>query len=758
MTCNPFASAAIRYSPSILRPEDLNIQNFQDVINYDLNPVNRFNRERLNIAVKSLNDILKRTDLSNLSVLNEKIKQTPMNKVELAEFLELTSISVEEFQDIIDKENERRNVISGYSLTSKGVLSNFNLVDYSRENPPGIYKNLPCVVEGLQQNISALCKITIYDDCSFTGVIIRDSDFTSINQQIEYKMSGYIEAAEGIKSIVGTIKREADESLSISGLVLDCGTEKGTKIYDGQFYITEEGAGSGASFDVIIGNNGIPLINISNPGSDYQSGDVIIIDEVGVKIEVTETVSLVNPVPPAFPDAPPEAIVPVIPISDFASPAPTDQALEPAQPYVDLLNSMNNYLDESYGSSITSGSCSSFNLSILGELFNLFGSLNTFIVQTSDLSQEIWNSAQEFATSLPSLLGVLKESFMKLIDNLMNQARQTLERLISSISSLGSAVYTLGRDIINASNFFSEENGQQIKNLVNSIMQNMNNQFNNPAISIIEWILTRLCQLSDFITQFLSSPIDAVTSLVTTAQSVQNAQLNISTANISAATAAGVVRLSPEQLRAEAAAAAERSNQAGFASGDPASSTPPRITPFPISDADLVEVRSVVTENGWPGIFTFSSSVINNNIDANGSELAGAGWRVVVRDNPALFAKIKKVIQQVGGGPYQITSAFRSEEYNRRLRDRGVNAALRSAHTEALALDIVMSASQAVRFVPIASANDFNGIAYYVGDGFLHVDLRTWRTSPGNRSWEVDSLSGELRRVINNHQNQLYRR
>lgn len=884
MTCNPFASAALRYSPTVLRPEDLNIQDFRDVINFDLNAVNRFNREKLNAGVKTLNDILKRTDLSNLTILNEKIKQTPVNKVELAEFLELSGLSIENFQQILDNENKRRENITGSTPTIKGSLTSFNLLDYPRENSPGIYKKLPCVVDGVQKNVVGLCKANVNDDGSFTGIIVSDSttnslvqqvgysagiasgnsssnlnaltsqsgsnvegvggipnsgSFTSqvgsgafsgiINssgapttpvsgadslvQQVSYEMTGFITGIQGIvgvKKVVGTVRKDISGRIVISGTILDANIKRGSIIFDGQFSVSEQGAGSGSTFNVIIGNNGLPLINIVNPGSNYQRGDILVIDGVNIRIEVVETVSLVNVIEPAFPDAPSSATFPVIPISDFSTPTTpvpgvpvdtnilpvppvpvidqtpttppvpppppidpallvpdsessnfvgqTNQGFAPAQPFIDLVNSFNNYLDDSFGSSITSGSCSSFNLGILGELFGLFSSLNEFIVQASDLSQEIWNSAQEFVTSLPSLLNVLKETFMELIDNLMNQARQTLERLASSIAGLGSAIYTLGREIANLFNFFSEENGQQIKNLVNSVMQNMNDQFNNPVLAIIEWILTRLCQLSDFINQFLSSPIDAVTSLITNTQSVYNAQTTISTANVAAATTAGVVRLSPEQLRAEAAAAAERSNQAGIAGGDPASSTPPRITPFPISDADLAEVRSVVTESGWPGVFTFSSTVINNNIDANGNELPGAGWKVIVRDNPALFAKIKKVIGSVGGGPYQITSAFRSEEYNRRLRERGVNAALRSAHTEAAALDIVMSASQAIRFVPIASANDFNGIAYYVGDGFLHVDLRTWRTSPGNRSWNVDSLSGELRNVINNHQNQLYRR
>jgi uncharacterized protein YcbK (DUF882 family) len=128
---------------------------------------------------------------------------------------------------------------------------------------------------------------------------------------------------------------------------------------------------------------------------------------------------------------------------------------------------------------------------------------------------------------------------------------------------------------------------------------------------------------------------------------------------------------------------------------------------------------------------------------------------VIVRDNPILFAKLQKIVTEVGGGPYTINSAFRSEEYNSKIP----GAARRSAHTEALALDVKMSPQQAVKFVPLASANGFNGIAYYMRQGFLHVDMRTNRNSPSARSWNTGGgLPNDLQNVINNHQNKLYGR
>jgi hypothetical protein len=787
MTCNPFTSAAAKNSPTLLTPDNLNIQNFQDVINFDLNPVNRFNREKLNRGVKDLNSLLRRTDLSNLDVLNEKLQQAPINDVELAEFLENSATSADDLLRILDDENNRRKTLTGEDTRIRGTVSDFEVLNYPRNNPPGIFKKVKCSLQSGQKNIRGRCRGNVNDEGFFSGVIYEKDN--SFNDDNEYQIVGSIVGIEGISgngriegtaynnnitagaganggTFISDFRDDSLDTISISGTIKGTTFQPGQIIFDVELSVADDNTGSGASFNVVIGNNGQPLITVASSGSNYRENDIVILDDLNIELNITDTADLVTTLPTAqpFPDLPAFATLPQIPVSDFATssfPSGINAAFFPAQSYVDLLNKLDNFLNSSYGSAISSGSCGSSFLAVLAGLFDLFGKISNFKLQLPSL-QDIWDSAKEFVASIPSLLGALQKSFMKIVDNIINQARQTLENIKSSLRSVGASIATIGKEFANAVNFFSKENQTKIKNLVNSIMQNINDQFDKPPLEIITWILNRLCQLSDFISSFLNAPINAMASLITGNNIVKNSLRSISSENIFAATSAGAVRLPINQIRAQAQEAAARSSRAGLATSSPSSSTPPRITAFPISDEDLAAVTQNVTENGWPGIFTFSSSVINNNIDVNGRELKGAGWRVIVRDNPALFAKIKKIIDEVGQGPYIITSAFRSEEYNRRLRARGVNAALRSAHTEALALDIVMTSAQAINFVPVASANGFNGIAYYPNQRtpFLHVDLRTWRTSPESRSWPkgLPGLSGNLRNVIVNHQNNRYSR
>jgi hypothetical protein len=214
------------------------------------------------------------------------------------------------------------------------------------------------------------------------------------------------------------------------------------------------------------------------------------------------------------------------------------------------------------------------------------------------------------------------------------------------------------------------------------------------------------------------------------------------------------VRFDRQQLQTVSHEAALRSSRAGNNGVSSIANLPPaRITGFPISDADKAAVVSNVSESGWPGFFAFAPNVINNNYAPRwGERYEGAGWKVIVRDNPILFAKLQRIAQELGSS-YTINSAYRSQEYQ---QTRTSSSASNSAHTEANALDVRMSQAQAIRFVPLASANGFNGIAYYAGSGFLHIDMRTSRQSPESRSWNTNGLSRELLNAINYHQQKLY--
>jgi hypothetical protein len=356
--------------------------------------------------------------------------------------------------------------------------------------------------------------------------------------------------------------------------------------------------------------------------------------------------------------------------------------------------------------------------------------------------------------SVPGMLSAIRSTFMTIIENLINKARQTVANIKNSIGFVGRSVDVLAKEIMDLENFYSNDNEASIKSLINGIVQQLYDQFDKPAIELIVWMLTRLCQVSDFLSSFLQNPVNKMTTVLARGNDTLNDFTNLSNMNISSVTAAGGVRFDRQQLQADSQEAALRSSRAGNNGVSSIVGIPPaRITGFPISDSDKANVVSNVSETGWSGFFSFAPSVINNNYAPQwGERYEGAGWRVIVRDNPLLFAKLQKIAQELGSS-YIINSAYRSQEYQ---DTRTTSSASKSAHTEALALDVRMSQAQAIRFVPLASANGFNGIAYYAGSGFLHIDMRTYRQSPGNRSWNTGGLSRELGNAINYHQQKLY--
>lgn len=824
MTCNPFASVASRNSISLIRPESIDILDFQDILDFEKSLSKRFCKANLSQATKKLNGVLSETDLRNHPTLSDKLSQSPLNTEEVAEFLVNSAIVPDDILSIIDTEYTRRRSFVGDIPRIKNTIKSVSLVGY-QENPPSIHQKVGTYLENNKETLRGNLRGTIDAEGRLKGTI------SDANISIDDSCSTVSGSGSGVEGIEGIFKIEGVvDGNSFSGRVLGGVYDPGFVVIEASLQVTTNNVGIGASFNVVIGPNGLPIVTISNSGSNYGVGDILVLDELGVRVRVDAVVDQISPeftsidntavsltgnaggslsptngnvvdslgntvggdvgtsdditglasstslaasittpnvlvsqIDPTITNGSLATLVglstrPIVPVSDFSTPNYPSVDLVgvvPNQAYIDLVNSLEVFFADNYGDSVSSGVCGSSLLGLISGLFSLFDGLKKFQVQIADLT-DIWDSIKAFPTSLPSLLTALQATFEKIIDNLMAKATQTIENVKSSILSIGTSVSAMMKEIVDLERFYSNENKTKIKNLANSIMQKMYDQFDNTPIDIISWILTRLCQLSSFISNFLQTPIKKVAGLIDNNNVTRAGLINLTNANIEGATQAGAVRLPRQQLVAQANAAATRSNRAGDSSRNTTNRTPSRITAFPISDEERAQVAKQVTSEGWQGIFIFSSSVKNNNYGPEwGERFEGAGWRVIVRDNPVLFAKIQKIVSEVGGGPYTINSAFRSEEYNSKIP----NAALRSAHTEALALDIKMTPQQAIKFVPLASANGFNGIAYYMRQGFLHVDMRTNRNCAATRSWSTGgALPSDLQSVINNHKNKLYSR
>lgn len=615
MTCNPFTSAAAKFSQDTLRPDNITIKAFDEVLDFNSNPANRFDSQILKRVVKNFNGIIQTTDLRDFSTLKERKKQSQITTTEFAEFLENQSISLERVESIL--ENRRIG-----PTIEEGLIDTVSVISYP-QNPPGVFQKL--------------------------------------------KASG--------------------------------------------------GSGTDASFDVIVNTGGNSLVIPSNLGQDYTAGDRLLIDDLGIEIEVQSVSSITS--------------------------LEVERDITNGTDFINLLSDFDFFLDDSFGSSITSGQCGSINLGILGALFGLIGSLRDFKNIIPNLIEDIWNGAKEFVTSLPSILEALKESFMKIIDTIVDKAKRAVEGFKQSIANVGTALQTIAKEFGNLENFFSDDNVQKVKNVVSSIIQKMVDQFENPSMDIIEWILTRMCQVSDFISQFMNNPINEFASLLGNVTNTKNILGNESNLNTRRASIFGAVRFDQKSLRQQARAAADRSGRATAAGGGRAAtdgSVPARAATGGgserpaiyapsfslITDEELAQVMQNVTRDGWPGYFTFAPSVLNNNYGPReGERIEDAGWKIIRDHVPMTFYRLKQVIDEVGGGPYVINSAYRSLEYNstqvRFYRNNPNNPGRwRSRHIIGTAVD-VMGAQARRGFRETASAYGFTEILSY--NSFMHIAL-----------------------------------
>ncbi len=95
-----------------------------------------------------------------------------------------------------------------------------------------------------------------------------------------------------------------------------------------------------------------------------------------------------------------------------------------------------------------------------------------------------------------------------------------------------------------------------------------------------------------------------------------------------------------------------------------------------------------------------------------------------VRVHPDLVAKLEE-IRERAGGPIQITSSYRPPAYNRK-----VGGVSNSTHIDGLAADIYsanLSTSQLCRICDdVIGAS--GGVGYYPDQGFVHIDVRGYKT------------------------------
>lgn len=99
--------------------------------------------------------------------------------------------------------------------------------------------------------------------------------------------------------------------------------------------------------------------------------------------------------------------------------------------------------------------------------------------------------------------------------------------------------------------------------------------------------------------------------------------------------------------------------------------------------------------------------------------------------DPELLDLIYDVREQLGGGTYQVISAYRSPQTNEMLRNRSAasGVAQNSQHTHGRAIDVRLEGVSTALLRDTALAMQRGGVGYYETSNFVHMDtgrVRHW--------------------------------
>jgi hypothetical protein len=735
MTCNPFTNVVSKNSNAVLDPSALADLSFDDILDFENEPTAKYDKDKLKDIANLFDKLVRRTDLTNFPVTQEKITQLPTTINDIAEFLDNSSRNIDDVLDTLRNEDARRNFNNNEKPVKEGIITGIGVDSFDNSFPPGIYED------------------------------------------------------------------QKDEN------------------------------GNG-SFDVIIANNGLPLINIRNPGEGYNSGDTISLPNVGgLVLSVTDTANLernFTPVeiaqifgkdnlassigeltnfvqdnffdlvdqlpqsvldnindnlPPDFEnisDLDREAIreLPLDVIYDIAAGSNISDNNSTSQNFNDLLNSFEFFTNQSIGPALKNKTCKGVNFGILAKLFEVVSTLDQYILQGTNLVNDIWDAAKGIINfDLPGLLKNLKDQLFGIIDQIKQQAMQMIEGFKSKIagiaSSISNAFAHLSKKLANVANFFKDENMNKVKNLVDSMMKKMNDQFSEVAIGILMWILSRMCGISSFLNDFLMKPLEEFNKLLSKFEQVKNTFKSISDFNIKGAINAGVARVNFDEERKKLDGAVSSPNfgaqgpgarAASIGGGEGGSMRPSQYVTVAFTEQEKSFIAGWKQtwisdpgsgQAGIPGLIIPVGGTLHpdNNVDFAGNPVNNGGL-VMIRDE--VWMILIRVAKRMGT-QLQITSGYRSKKRNANLAKTTKGVAKGSLHQTGEAADIVLAnktADNIANFIKHASQEGFGGISHYANSNnkFTHVDIG------GRRTWGGGGNAAVIAEAIRLHANDLHRK
>lgn len=362
------------------------------------------------------------------------------------------------------------------------------------------------------------------------------------------------------------------------------------------------------------------------------------------------------------------------------------------------------YYNDNLANSISGGFC--------GAITGALGQLTALISAGVALIGSLKNAAAQFIAQLQSI----KQILHKIVDELKEKMLQKLQNVMDQINKIKTQVMSVmnffHEKVRKVKEFFSDLNIENLKKKIEEIISKMAGGFEEITPEVIAYLLFRLCQLSEIISNFMQSPVDTIKGLLSNFAVQELALSNVSNLARGQSVSAGGFRMDPfEVIRAREQLANDiNSNTTPGLNGKSYITTP--FTP------EEWQLMSTLTTAGNQYI-EFGPQVINQN-----DPVVGAG---VTKIKPEVLLIIFRIAKRMGK-KFLINSGYRSPGYNAKQK----GAAKNSYHMSGMALDVDMtrfgnSTEFRNMFIEYASQEGIGGIGTY--NSFIHIDIgprRKW--------------------------------
>ena len=183
--------------------------------------------------------------------------------------------------------------------------------------------------------------------------------------------------------------------------------------------------------------------------------------------------------------------------------------VQPSVGAKNILKKIENFLNGNVASGISSALCGAIQnvFSKIGDLKDAFGKISGVLDKLSS-----FNIGAIFS-SLLGKLNIAKEMLGKVVDKIVEQAKQTLENLKSKVKGLaGKARAFFNGKMKDLKSFFSGDIVKNIKTKIEGFVDQLSAQFPTPTQLASEFMLFRVCQMMTSVQDIMEGPMKAIES------------------------------------------------------------------------------------------------------------------------------------------------------------------------------------------------------------------------------------------------------